>query len=800
MRIDTSFFKPFLLSIFTAAAACILPLCAQSQTASLRGTVLDPQGRAVEAATVSLFHHGGAPSQAETTLTSRDGAFAFATAPSTGDWIEVAAQGFRTAVAQPAPGAAAPLTIRLQVEGVDQQIFVTAEAGAQSIDQVSKAATLITAEEIAQRNENSLFEALRDTPGLLVRNLGGLGQGTSIRMRGLRSDATAILIDGLRFRDVATIQGDASAFISNINVINPSRVEVLRGSGSSLYGSNAVGGTVNVVTDPGGGQTHGELQAEGGSLGYMRGRATLSGGFLENRLAYSTGLLHVNLLSGVDGDDRMRSSGIQQFVRYVPASRTSLSGRLFFSDDFVQSNVSPMAIASGSAGAAWIPAVPFVTFTPNQNDPDSRRTSRFWSGAFIARQSIAPSFDMQASYQRVHTHRVFQNGPAGIGFQPVTSNQSVFNGDIDTVDARANWRARPGIALTGGYEFERELYDNSDDDRISLRVRTTARQRSNAAYFAMQNSLAGQRLQISLSGRAQAFRLDQPQFVYSGVANNYANAPVRTPPRALTGDAAISYFLRRSSTKLRAHGGNSYRAPGLYERYGSGFYFDTFSNAVMYSPYGDPRLSPDRYNSVDAGIDQYLFRDRVRLSATWFYTRIVQITQFDFSYNAVNPATDPFQRFSGYYNGAGGTSRGVELTGETRIGRSAIVRASYWYVNSGNDQDLSVPRFFRALGIPAHNASAFYHQQLGRKTSFTADLYHSGVHYAPLYTSLGSRAFRFDGFTKADAVLSRDLRSGERYTLKAYIKADNMFNQRYYEQGFQNPRATVMGGLRVLFQ
>src|SRR4029079_13611842 len=125
------------------------------------------------------------------------------------------------------------------------------------IDQISKAATVIDAGEIAQRNEYSLSETLRDTPGLLVRNLGGPGQATSIRMRGLRADATAILIDGLRFRDVATTQADASSLRSTLNIINVDRVEVLRGSGSSLYGTNAVGGTVNIVTDPGGGQQHG---------------------------------------------------------------------------------------------------------------------------------------------------------------------------------------------------------------------------------------------------------------------------------------------------------------------------------------------------------------------------------------------------------------------------------------------------------------------------------------------------------------------------------------------------------------
>src|SRR5690606_7263053 len=121
----------------------------------------------------------------------------------------------------------------LEVSGVDQRILVTAEAAAQSIDQISKAVSVIDAAEITQRNEYSLSETLRDTPGLLVRALGGPGQSTTVRMRGLRADATAVLIDGLRFRDVATTQADSSSFFSTLNIINADRVEVLRGSGSS---------------------------------------------------------------------------------------------------------------------------------------------------------------------------------------------------------------------------------------------------------------------------------------------------------------------------------------------------------------------------------------------------------------------------------------------------------------------------------------------------------------------------------------------------------------------------------------
>lgn len=783
--------------------------------------VRDPQGRPVAGAELLLFREGSAGPLAR--AVAERGSFAFPSATSGAFLLEVSAEGFRRVSRPVTAGESAEIT--LELAGVDQRVLVTAEASAQTVDQVSKAASIIGADEIAERNEYSLAETLRDTPGLLIRNLGGPGQATSVRIRGLRADATAVLIDGMRFRDVATIQGDASGFLSTFNVISFDRVEVLRGSGSSLYGSHAVGGAINVVTDPGGGPLHGGVLMEGGSLGLLRGRATVSGGTRNDRLTYSAGLVHLNVLSGVDGNDRARSTGVQSFVRYALAPSTSISARLFGSDDFVQSNVSPSVsgipaanipstgiieaiapsveqVKASAAGLAFPPGN--ATYIPARDDPDSRRASRFWTGAFRLRQQIAPALDAQVGYQRVHTTRDFQNGPAGTGFQPLVSNKSSFQGDIDTADARINWRARPWFSVAAGYEFEREGYLNSDDNRMPgpsrLAVRTEAGQHSHAAYFANQIALADRRLQISLSGRAQGFGIDRPRFVYSGTAAAYDNAAVITPPRALTGDAAVSYFLARSGTKLRAHGGNSYRAPGLYERFGSGFYYDSISNAVIFSPYGDPRLAPDRYNSIDAGIDQYLFRDRLRLSATWFYTRIVQITQFDSSASAVVFATDPFHRFSGYYNGAGGTSRGLETTAELRPDRSTLLRASYAYVNADTDQDAAVRGFFGALSVPAHSFTAFAHRQLGRKASLTVDLYRSSSYYNALFAGVRSRAYHFGGVTKIDAVAARTLRSGEKYSLEWYAKVENLLNQRFFENGFQGPRATALTGLRVAFR
>src|SRR2546428_90422 len=78
--------------------------------------------------------------------------------------------------------------------------------------------------------------------GLGVQQQGGPGAFANIRTRGLRNEDTAVLVDGLRFREVGAPQGDASGFLADLILTDVDRLEVLRGTGSSLYGSNAIGG------------------------------------------------------------------------------------------------------------------------------------------------------------------------------------------------------------------------------------------------------------------------------------------------------------------------------------------------------------------------------------------------------------------------------------------------------------------------------------------------------------------------------------------------------------------------------
>src|SRR6202011_5549315 len=139
---------------------------------------------------------------------------------------------------------------------------------------------------------------------------------------------------------------------------------------------------------------------------------------------------------------------------------------------------------------------------------------------------------------------------------------------------------------------------------------------------------------------------------------------------------SVAYFVRGTGTgghgtggrgpKLRAHAGRGYRAPSLYERFG------TFYSSFGYGVYGDPRLHPNRSIGGDAGIDQSFGGGRVHASATYFYTRLQEVIGF----TSIG-GRDPFGRFAGYTNLGGGLARGVEASLSSAVTRSLDVTAAY---------------------------------------------------------------------------------------------------------------------------
>ena len=158
------------------------------------------------------------------------------------------------------------------------------------------------------------------------------------------------------------------------------------------------------------------------------------------------------------------------------------------------------------------------------------------------------------------------------------------------------------------------------------------------------------RLQVAGSMRGQRFALSRPEFSLTNAP--FSGVTLADPPTAFTFDGAAAYSFRSTGTKLRAHVGNGYRVPSLYERFGT--FFSTFGTPTFIA-LGDPFLKPEKTLAYDAGIEQDLARERLRLSATYFYTRINDIIGFGNVVPNIGPTARPF---GGYENQKGGIARG----------------------------------------------------------------------------------------------------------------------------------------------
>ncbi|MDQ6701268.1 MAG: TonB-dependent receptor [Acidobacteriota bacterium] len=791
---------------FIAAAGAVF---AENHTFTLSGRVTDPAGAAVPRAAVSLYSRDAAESF--TATADSQGNYAL-TVPAGEYLLEAQAAGLSLAKSPRRLVLASPQTLelKLDVAPVVTTVSVTATGIPQSTDEIAKAVDVIDRGELDRRAIESTVDALRETPGLRISQRGGPGSFSTIQTRGLRTFDTAVLIDGMRFRDVGATQGDASSFITDLLLVNTSRIEVLRGAGSSLYGTNATGGVVNIVTDTGGGAFHGDVTADGGGLGGFRGLARFGGGAMENRLHYSAGAAHQNVTDGVGGNGRYRNTTGHGLVDYAFRPGLVLSGRVLATDVFGQLYDSPGAAPARTLPATGrIPAValadsqvrlaeqklPYAlagaTFLPALGDPDYYRTARFLSALVALQHQVSAPLSYRISYQAMPSDRNVVNGPLGPGFQPDYRNSSQFNGRIDTLQGRVNLLAGAHQLLSAGYEFEREYfdtpsYDENPNPAKSIASRTQVSERSNSFDAQDQIRLFRDRLQISLSGRIQQFALSKPEFL--GDFPVYAGAASLNSANAYTGDLSVAYFFKSSGTKIRSHGGNGYRKPSLYERFG------TFFSGSSFTAYGDPRLRPERSVAIDGGIDQYFASDRLRFSGSYFYTRLQQVIAFDFS-GLIQPATDFFGRSQGYRNTGGGIARGVELSIEAKPTRSSQVRTSYTYTNARDkfaqfaDGTLQTPRIF------PHSFNLVATQQFGSHWDAGFDFWAASDYLYPL----SRRAFVFPGPRQAglSAGYSRSLT--ERSKLRFYTRVNNLGAQNYYEDGFRTPGRWAVAGVTVSF-
>ena len=159
-------------------------------------------------------------------------------------------------------------------DAVLPEVVVTASRWEELMESVPQDVTIITHADIEKKGVPFVVDLLRFQPDLQVVQNGGPGTNAILLMRGGESDQVLVLVDGFKFNNPTT----GSADLSSLLTTDIERIEIIKGPQSTLYGSEAMAGVVNIITKKGAGKLKADLSVEGGSFSTVKTSGSVSGG------------------------------------------------------------------------------------------------------------------------------------------------------------------------------------------------------------------------------------------------------------------------------------------------------------------------------------------------------------------------------------------------------------------------------------------------------------------------------------------------------------------------------------------
>jgi vitamin B12 transporter len=191
--------------------------------------------------------------------------------------------------------------------------------------------SIITSEELEQRQIRFVSEALREAPGIAVSRLGPVGTNTQVRIRGAEANHTVVMIDGVKVNDPFTSEVD----FAHLLAAQIERIEILRGPQSALYGAEAIGGVISIFTKRGAPGVQAEAAVEGGSFSTINGMAGVRGATQTVNYALSASAFKsdgTNVSRFGSEDDGYRNRTVYASGGWAPVTGASLDASLRYRD------------------------------------------------------------------------------------------------------------------------------------------------------------------------------------------------------------------------------------------------------------------------------------------------------------------------------------------------------------------------------------------------------------------------------------------------------------------------------------
>lgn len=454
-------------------------------------------------------------------------------------------------------GDASPADIQLATDAALPEISVIATRTPRSINEIGSALTIITREDLEERQTSLVSDVLRDVPGVAVNRTGPLGTLTQVRIRGAEGNHTLVLINGIEANDPA---GGREFDFADLLADDVERIEILRGPQSALYGSEAIGGVISITTRQGRGPIRGSARVEGGSFGTVQGGASLSGGGDSYGFASSVSFLRTAGIdiSGSNGEEDGYANQTLDFTGHIEPFdqlRIDLAGRYV------------------NAGL----------------DTDGQE---FTFGRVV--DALDNTSDTQQAYGLARATLTLFDGlwEQSAGFA-ITDTYNAFDGSFGPSFSEAT--------LTD-INYQTDVYLETPEFGNAEHVATFFFEREETDFdntFAPPNET----VDFACVGQYQLSLFDQ-LFLSGSVRHDSFDGLENFTTYRLT----AAYQLPEFGTRFHGSFGTGVQRPSPTEQFG--FFPDRFL--------GNPDLVPEESTGWDIGVEQALFNDRLIVDVTYF--------------------------------------------------------------------------------------------------------------------------------------------------------------------------------------
>lgn len=432
--------------------------------------------------------------------------------------------------------------------------------------QIASSLTVITADDIAARQSQTLPDLLKDVPGLNLVQTGGPGSQAAIFMRGTNANHTKVLVDGIDVSDPSSPDGsfDFSRFLTQ----DIQTVEILRGPQSGLYGSDAIGGVINIITRSGSGPAQFKATVEGGSFETFNQDAGLSGS--TGGFHYSTNVEHFHSGATPVTPLDLLAPGEPRNDDYYD----NLTGSTKLGLDVTDHLDLGLVARYIDSHLRLTGDDPFTFPSTPEAQQSATNTHQFYTRATAHQRTPDELFEetLGIAYSLLDSSDFTP---------PADGPPSYFSGERLKVDWQGNVKLASTQTLVLGAEHQHDEIRTPVSDTLSI----------DSGYTELQSGF-GNTLFSTLSARYD----HNDRF---GSRVTWRAAPV--------------YVIHQTGTRLKASVGTGFKAPTLDELFHDYPAFNFFAN---------PNLVPESSHGYDAGFEQSIAAARIEFGATYFRNNI----------------------------------------------------------------------------------------------------------------------------------------------------------------------------------